>query len=194
MFYELEVRSHTRVPPAEFGNPTDEAILRSLNSEFENYVSKELGVIIGVTDVLEVGEGIIIPGDGAAYYNTLFKIVTFKPELNETVLGKVTEISDFGAFITIGPIDGMMHISQTMNDYVSFSKSNILTGKESKKILKVGEICRTKIIAVSHKEMSNPKIGLTMRQHRLGALKWIKDEIAKDKKSKTVKETTKTKK
>ncbi len=194
MFYELEVRSHIRVPPTEFGKPTDEAILRSLNTEFENYVSKELGIIIGVTDVLEVGEGIIIPGDGAAYYNTLFKVVTFRPELNETVLGKVTEISDFGAFVTIGPIDGMMHISQTMNDYVSFSKSNVLTGKESKKILKVGEICRAKIIAISHKEMSNPKIGLTMRQHRLGAIKWIKDELTKEKKTKTVKEAGKVKK
>jgi len=186
MFYELEVRSHIRVPPTEFGNETEEAILRSLNHEYENFVSKDLGVVVGVTEVLNVGEGIIIPGDGAAYYDTAFKIVTFIPEMNETVLGKITEVSDFGAFMNIGPLDGMIHISQTMNDYVSFSKTNVLTGKESKKILKAGEICRAKIIATSYKDMSNPKIGLTMRQHRLGALKWIKDEITKDKKSKKV--------
>ncbi len=182
MFYELEVRSHIRVPPTEFGNDTEKAILRSLNQEFENYVSKELGAVIGVTEVLSVGEGIIIPGDGAAYYDTMYKVLTFKPEINETVLGKITEISEFGAFMGIGPIDGMIHISQTMNDYVSFSKSNVLTGKENKRSLKIGEMCRAKIIAASYKDMSNPKIGLTMRQHRLGALKWVKEDIAKDKK------------
>ena len=186
MFYELEVRSHIRVPPKEFANDTEEAILRSLNNEFENFVSKELGVVMGVTEVINVGEGIIIPGDGAAYYDTTYKVVTFRPELNEIVLGKITEISDFGAFMTMGPIDGMIHISQTMDDFVSFSKTNVLTGKESKKILKVGEVCRAKIIAASYKDMSNPKIGLTMRQHRLGAAKWIKDEIEKTKKTKKV--------
>ncbi len=184
MFYELEVRSHVRVPPTEFANDTNEAILRSLNHEYENFVSKDLGVVIGITEVISVGEGIIIPGDGAAYYDTLFKVITFVPEMNETVVGKITELSDFGAFINIGPIDGMIHISQTMNDYVSFSKSNVLTGKESKKILKIGEMCRAKIIAASYKDMSNPKIGLTMRQHRLGALKWIKEETSKEKKVK----------
>jgi DNA-directed RNA polymerase subunit E' len=184
MFYELEVRSHIRVSPTEFGNDTKNAILKSLNKEFENYVTKDLGAVVGVTEVLNVGEGIIIPGDGAAYYDTLFKVVTFRPEINEIAMGKITEISEFGAFMAIGPIDGMIHISQTMNDFVSFSTSNALTGKESNKILKVGEICRAKIIAASYKDLSNPKIGLTMRQHRLGALKWIKEEIAKEKKSK----------
>tara|TARA_Y100000310_G_C20659274_1_gene803760 strand:+ start:695 stop:1276 length:582 start_codon:yes stop_codon:yes gene_type:complete len=186
MFYELEVRSHIRVPPTEFGDNTKNAILKSLNKEFENYVTKDLGAVVGVTEVINVGEGIIIPGDGAAYYDTLFKVVTFRPEINEIAMGKITEISEFGAFMAIGPIDGMIHISQTMNDFVSFSTSNALTGKESNKILKVGEICRAKIIAASYKDLSNPKIGLTMRQHRLGALKWIKEEITKEKKSKKI--------
>jgi len=183
MFYELEVRSHVRVPPSEFGSDTKTSILRSLNNEFENYVSKDLGIVMGVTEVLSVGEGIIIPGDGAAYYDTLFRAITFKPEINETVVGRISEISEFGAFMILGPIDGMIHISQTMDDFVSFSKTNVLTGKETKKILKPGEICRAKIVAASYKDMNNPKIGLTMRQHRLGALKWIKEELTKDKKT-----------
>tara|TARA_Y100000310_G_scaffold342499_2_gene446017 strand:- start:1002 stop:1583 length:582 start_codon:yes stop_codon:yes gene_type:complete len=183
MFYELEVRSHVRVPPVEFGGDTQGSILRSLNSQFENFVSKDLGIAIGVTEVIKVGEGIIIPGDGAAYYDTIFKLITFRPELNETVVGRVSEISDFGAFMSIGPVDGMVHISQAMDDYVTFSKTNVLTGKESKKVLKVGDICRARIIAVSYKELNNPKISLTMRQHRLGTENWIKEAITKEKKA-----------
>ena len=127
-------------------------------------------------------DGIIIPGDGAAYYGTTFKLLVYRPELQEVVLGRVTDITDFGAFIDIGAIDGMIHVSQTMDDFVSFSKSNVLTGKESKKVLKVGDLCRARIIAVSFKELANPKIGLTMRQPFLGNLTWIEEEMAKKKK------------
>lgn len=179
MFYELEVTSHIRLPPTKFGEDTKTAVLEQLKDQFDNYTSQELGLVIAVKEVMEIGDGIIIAGDGAAYYKTLFKLVTFKPELQEITLGKVTDITDFGAFMNIGVIDGMIHVSQTMDDYVSFSKSNVLTGKESKRSLKVGDKCRARIIAVSFKDIANPKIGLTMRQPSLGAEQWIEDELKK---------------
>lgn len=179
MFYEIEAKSHIRVPPNRFKEDTREAIIQELNKRYDGYISKTLGVVVGITEVSKIGEGIIIPGDGAAYYDTQFKIMAFKPELQEVVIGKVTEISDFGAFVNIGPLDGMVHISQTMDDYVTFSKSNTLTGKESKRTLKVGDICRARIIAVSYKDVANPKIGLTMRQPGLGKDDWLEEEKKK---------------
>ena len=91
------------------------------------------------------------------------------------VLGDITEITDFGVFFNMGAIDGMIHLSQTMDDFVSMSKTGVLTGKETKKVLKSGERCRARVIAVSYKEMNNPRIGLTMRQPYLGALSWTKE-------------------
>lgn len=182
MFYELELRSHIRVPPNLFTGEIKETILKRLSQDFENYISKDLGTIIGITNVVKIGDGIIIPGDGAAYYDTTYKILTYKPELQEVVLGRITDITDFGAFIDIGAIDGMIHVSQTMDDFVSFSKSNVLTGKESKRVLKVGDTCRARIIAISYKDISNPKIGLTMRQPFLGAEHWV-EQILKKKKA-----------
>jgi len=179
MFYELEVRGHIRVPPSSFAEETKDAVLKKLNETFQSFVSKDLGIVIGVSEVLSIGDGVIIPGDGAAYYDATFKVLTFRPELQEVVMGKITDITDFGAFIDIGPVDGMIHVSQTMDDFVSFSKSNVLTGKESKKVLKVGDHCRARIIAVSFKEPSNPKIGLTMRQPMLGCLKWVEEDLKK---------------
>lgn len=184
MFYEIETRGHVRVHPKLFDEDNEVAILKSLNEQFNGFISKDIGVVIGVVGIKDIREGVIIPGDGAAYYDTVFSILSFKPELQEVVLGKVSDITDFGAFINIGPIDGMIHVSQTMDDFVSFSKSNILTGKDSKKNLKVGDNCRARIIAVSYKDISNPKINLTMRQAKLGALQWIEEDMKKaDKKS-----------
>jgi len=181
MFYELEVLSHIRVPPKLLGSDVQKAIVDSLNETYKDLISNELGFVIHVVDLNEVGEGIIIPGDGAAYYETKFKVIVFRPELQELVMGKITEIADFGAFMDIGPVDGMIHISQTMDDYISFTKQGTLTGKESKQVLKVGDKCRARIIAISYKDVTNPKIGLTMRQPTLGSLGWLQEKERKEK-------------
>ncbi|MEK6937227.1 MAG: DNA-directed RNA polymerase [Nanoarchaeota archaeon] len=177
MYYKIHVKTFIRVPPSSFGKDTRNIILSILNEQFQNYVSEKLGIVIGVLDVHETGEGVIIPGDGAAYHETKFTFLTFKPEVQEIVLGNVSEITDFGAFLDLGAIEGMIHVSQTMDDFVSFSKANVLTGKESKKVLKVNDKCRARIIAVSFKDLANPKVGLTMRQPLLGAMPWIEQEL-----------------
>src|SRR3990170_2499350 len=136
MFYRMDIQDHIRVPPDLFGLEVNEAVVKRIKKKYEGFISQELGIIIDVTDVKTIGEGIIIPGDGASYYDTTFELLTFKPEIQEVVMGKIKDIADFGAFINIGPIEGMIHVSQTMDDFVSFSKDKTLAGKESKKSLK----------------------------------------------------------
>ncbi|MBU1205025.1 MAG: DNA-directed RNA polymerase [Nanoarchaeota archaeon] len=177
MFYKTQLKDHIRVPPHLFGLKLEDAMLERIKKKYEGYISKELGIVIDVSRLDNIGEGIIIPGDGASYYETEFEIITFKPEMQEVVLGRIKDIADFGAFISIGPIEGMIHISQTMDDFVSFNKEKTLAGKESKKVLKIGDKCRARIIAVSYKDVANPKLGLTMRQTGLGKLEWIEEKF-----------------
>ena len=176
MFYRTELKDHIRVPPNLFDLPIEEAIVKRVKNKFDGYISQDLGVVIDVSSVDEIGEGIIIPGDGAAYYETKFKLLTFKPEIQEVILGKIKDIADFGAFISMGPIEGMIHVSQTMDDFVSFSKEKTLSGKDSHKVLKISDFCRARIIALSYKDVTNPKLGLTMRQPNLGKLEWLEEE------------------
>lgn len=181
MFYKTEVKDHIRVPPDLFNLSVEEAVLKSLKKKYEGIISKDLGVVIDVAGIGNIGEGVIIHGDGASYYDTTFNLLTFKPEMQEVVLGKITDIADFGAFINLGPIEGMIHVSQTMDDFVSFSKEKVLSGKETKRVLKVNDLCKSRIIAVSFKDPTSPKIGLTMRQPGLGRLDWIEEETKKEK-------------
>ena len=188
MFYVVEVEDYVRVEPKLFGLKTSDAVAKQLQETYSNYHDKEIGEVIGVIEVLEVGDGIIIPGDGAAYYNSTFKLIVWKPELQELVYGIVEEITNFGAFMNLGVMKGMIHISQTMDDYVSFSTSGSLLGKDSKKVLKKGDSCLARVVALSYKG-DMPKIGLTMRQPGLGKMEWIKEEKKKSKKgAKAVKE------
>jgi len=186
MLYLSEVQDYIRVEPKLFGLPTMEAVDQQLKEIYTDYYDKEIGKVIAVINVLEVGEGVIIPGDGAAYYNTKFKLLVWKPEMHELVHGIISEITNFGAFINLGVMKGMIHISQTMEDYVSFSKTNTLTGKSTKRSLKQGDLCLARIVAISHKG-DEPKIGLTMRQPGLGKLEWIKeDQLKKEREAKKV--------
>lgn len=180
MFYLITVEDYVRVKPKLFGLTTEEAIEKQLGDTYEDYLDKKMGSVVSVVDILDIGKGIIIPGDGAAYYKSRFKLLTWKPEMQELVYGIVDEITNFGAFMNLGAMNGLVHISQTMDDYVSFSKSNTLAGKSSNRSLKKGDECLLRIVAISHKERE-PKIGMTMRQPGLGTLKWIKDDKRKSK-------------
>ena len=182
MFYLIEVEDYIRVEPKLFGLPTLESVDKQLKETYADYYDKDIGRVISIIEVLEVGEGVLIPGDGATYYRSRFKLLVWKPELQELVYGVVSEITNFGAFMDLGAMKGMIHISQTMDDYVSFNKSNSLIGKTSKRTLKQGDLCLARIVAISHKG-GELKIGLTMRQPGLGKLEWIKEDAAKKNKA-----------
>ncbi len=178
MFYLLEVEDYVRVEPKHFGLPTKEAVEKQINETFVDKVTKELGFVVGLVSVDKVEAGVLIPGDGAAFYNSVFKILAWKPELHELVYGTISDITNFGAFMQIGPAQGMVHISQTMEDYVSLSKTGTLSGKTNKRNLGKGDDCMARIVAISFKA-GEPKIGLTMRQPGLGCLDWIREDKKK---------------
>lgn len=181
MFYVTEVEDYVRVAPKLFGLPTAQAVEDQLRETYSDYYDKELGKAVEVIEVLEVGEGVMIPGDGAAYYKSKFKLLAWKPELQELICGTIDEITNFGAFMNMGVMKGMIHISQTMDDYVSFSKDGSLAGKSSKRTLNENDVCLARVVAISHKG-DEPKIGLTMRQPGLGRLDWIKEDATKKQK------------
>lgn len=177
MFYKVKIKDHIRVSPDKFGMDLKQAVITEIKAKYSGFISKELGMVIDVSGVDEIGDGIIIPGDGASYYTTTFNLLSFEPEMQEVVKGKIKDIADFGVFFSMGPIDGMIHISQTMNDFVSFSKDKVLLGKDSKRSIKIADKCRSRIIAISYKDVANPKLGLTMRQAGLGKEEWIESDL-----------------
>jgi DNA-directed RNA polymerase subunit E' len=142
-------------------------------------VDEELGYVIAVTNVKANPIGKIIPGDGATYHKVTFSLLTFYPRVQEVVEGEVVEIADFGAFVRIGPIDALLHVSQLMDDFISYDgKQGVLLGKETKRKLASGDQVRVRITAVSlGRAGSSGKIGVTARQPFLGKLEWIEQEV-----------------
>lgn len=177
MYYLSEVEGVVRISPKLFGEKLDDAVLKQLKTDYEGQIDETLGRVIAIMEINNIGEGVLIPGDGAAYHKTNFTVLNFIPILNELIEGEVRDIAKFGAFVDFGPFEGMVHVSQAMDDFVSFSKSGTLTGKQSNKVLKTGDAVRARIVAISFKDPRNPKIGLTMRQPFLGKKEWIDAEL-----------------
>jgi DNA-directed RNA polymerase subunit E' len=170
-----------RIPPDTFGNPLESVGHQQVKAKYEGVVDEELGYVIAVTEVKVSSTGKIIPGDGATYHKVNFSLLTFYPKIQEVVEGEVVEMADFGAFVRIGPIDALLHVSQLMDDFISYDeKQGVLLGKESKRKLMSGDQVRVRITAVSlGRAGSSGKIGVTARQPFLGKLEWIETDLKK---------------
>ena len=125
--------------------------------------------------------GKMIPGDGGTFHRVEFQALTFYPKLQEIVNGELVDITDFGAFVRIGPTDALLHLSQVMDDYLkSDVAAGVILANQSGRTLKVNSSIRARITAVSlGKAASMGKIGITCRQPFLGADEWIEEEIKK---------------
>jgi DNA-directed RNA polymerase subunit E' len=180
----VKIKNTIRIPPSEMTEDLDEVSKKIVQDVFEGTMDKDYGLIVMTQNVKRIGEGRILHGDGAIYQQVEFEALTFKPELHEVVDGIVCDIVEFGAFCHIGPLDALVHKSQIMDDKIVVDVENRrMEGKETKKVLKVGDKIRARIVTLSLNEM-NPresKIGLTMRQPGLGKEEWKKKEKEKEK-------------
>ena len=170
-----------RIPPNLFGTGLKKAAESILKSKYESMINSELGYIIMVMDAKVETMGKMIPGDGGTFHRVEFQALTFYPKLQEIVQGELVDITDFGAFVRIGPTDALLHLSQVMDDYLkSDVAAGVILANQSGRTLKVNSSIRARITAVSlGKAASMGKIGITCRQPFLGADEWIEEEIKK---------------
>ncbi len=170
-----------RIPPNLFGTALKKAAVNILKEKYESMINADLGYIIMILDAKVDEMGKMIAGDGGTFHKVEFEALTFYPKLQEIVQGEIVDITDFGAFVRIGPTDALLHLSQVMDDYLkSDVKSGMIIANQSGRTLKVGSTLRSRITAVSlGKAASMGKIGITCRQPFLGADEWIQEEIKK---------------
>jgi DNA-directed RNA polymerase subunit E' len=136
-----------------------------------------------IIDATASSVGKLVAGDGATYHKVTFEALTFYPKLQEVVEGEIVEITEFGAFVRIGPTDALLHLSQIADDYLkSDVKQGVIIANQSTRSLKIGSRIRARVTAVSlGKGAAMGKIGITCRQPFLGATEWIEQEIKKAK-------------
>jgi len=174
MYKRLTIQDSVRVPPQHLGENVSNSVRDGLREEVEGQIIEDVGVVIGVEGVNSVEGGDIEPEDAGIHYNVEYKAIVFDPKLHEVVNGEVVDITDFGAFIRIGPFDGLCHVSQVMDEYVNLDEeADMLISEDQDRALEKADTVTTRIIAVSLGKQDTNKINLTMRQPGLGKKEWI---------------------
>lgn len=182
MYKLLHMNDVVRIPPEKFGSPLEQVAADVLRSTFEGVVMREFGAVLAVFNVQVSNVGKILAGDSGIFHRTSFSLLVYTPMIQEVVDGEVVEVTDFGVFVRIGPMDGLVHVSQIIDDFITYdAKRGALIGKESQRVLEKGVSVRSRVITVSLSGGASrgSKIGMTMRQPYLGALSWIDDDVKK---------------
>ncbi len=182
MYLKTRLVDTVRIDPEQLGMPIMAAVGRALRDKLEGQIDKKLGALVAVLEVVDIGDGRILFGDGGVYYEATFDALMYKPIMQEITEGVVVEVVEFGAFIGVGPLDGLIHVSQLTDDFVSYDgKNSRLVFKESGRAVTEDDKLRARIVAVSLNERDphESRIGLTMRQPALGKLEWL-EEAAKE--------------
>jgi DNA-directed RNA polymerase subunit E' len=178
MYKMMKLIDTVRIPPTLLGEDVVPTVKNALRVKLEGQIDKKLGSLVAICKIDNIGEGHILVGDGAVYYDVTFEAIMFVPELQEIIEGEVVETVGFGVFVGIGPLDGLLHVSQITDDFISYDAKNArLVTKNGGKSIAEGDHVRARIVAVSinEREPKDSKIGLTMRQTALGKLQWLEE-------------------
>ena len=172
MFYKVKLKDYVNLSPDLFEGDLADSVKEQLIRDYSDKTTEDFGLIVSVVGVDNIGQGFKLPEDPARHYVVEFTVLAYKPELHEVIRGPVSSVTNFGVFVDMGVVDGLVHLSQTMVDQVSFAESGVIQGSETGQILKTGDIVKASVVAVSFKDIRNVKIGMTMRQPGLGSINW----------------------
>lgn len=183
MFRLVGIQDIVAIPPSMLNPKVDisRVILDILREKYEDKFMENLGYVICVLNAKYTPRAILIPGNPKIFNEVEAEIVTWYPLDKEVVEAEVADVKEFGVFLRIGRIEGLVHISQIIDDQVSYDKKGIrIIAKKTKRILEKRALVRARIISVSYSSPSPSfKLAFTMRQPFLGRIEWIKEDLEK---------------
>ena len=175
MFAILHLRDSVLIPNHLLSAPLKETIIQILKEKYESMINSELGYVIMIIDVEVDQNNKINSSEGTTYNGVDFRLLTFYPRLLEIIEGEVVEITDFGCFVRIGPIDALLHLSQIADEFVRADVKGGMIVAEGGKKIKLASRLRARITSISNPEkFGMGKIGLSCRGFFLGPREWVK--------------------
>jgi len=179
MYKKVRLKDTVEVPPKELADVSPQLVKRLLQDKLEGRMDEDVGSVVSVVNVHDIGTGAVLPNRPGVYYEAEFDAVTFDPQMQEVVDGTVVEVVEFGAFVGIGPVDGLLHVSQISDEYLAYDGENQqLASSESNRTLGVDDAIRARIVTKSIDERNprDSKIGLTAKQPGLGKHGWLAED------------------
>jgi len=103
MFVLTLIADSIRIPPPLLSQPTLTSIQTEIEKRYPSKIIIDVGLIIcPYGPPLEVGDGVLVPGDGGAHHQVLFQCVVFRPFVEEVLIGTVSECNEEGLSVNVG--------------------------------------------------------------------------------------------
>lgn len=80
------------MPPLYFGPRLFESIETKLYNDVQGTFTGQFGYIVAVLEIIDVGAGVLLPGNGQAEFKTRYKAIVFKPFKGEVLDGVVEQV------------------------------------------------------------------------------------------------------
>ena len=179
MYKRVRLKDTVEVPPEHLADVTPERVKRLLQDKLEGRMDEDIGSVVSISEVHDIGDGTVLPSRPGVYYEAEFDAVTFDPQMQEVVDGTVVEVVEFGAFVGLGPVDGLLHVSQISSEYLAYDGENQqLASTESNQTLGTDDAVRVRVVtkSVDERNPRDSKIGLTAKQPGLGKHGWLAEK------------------
>jgi len=174
LFYEVEMSDVGYIRPMDLGKDLREILKRQFRAKYVGRFVKDVGLILDVLEIADMSYGASVIGSPNIYVRANFKALSYIPMKDEVIEGEVENVVEYGVFVTVGPINGFVHISQ-LGDDVFVHRGGVIQGRKLKVTFRPGDVVRARITAVSKPDPSATlrnepviKVALTMRQPKLG--------------------------
>jgi len=123
MFVLSEIRTLIRLLPKGFDKSLDEQLTDEINRKLANKVMINVGLCLSLHDILEVGESFLFPGDGASHTKVKFRMLVFRPQMEEVLTGKIKSCSKEGVHVSLEFFDDILIPAESLQHPSRFDET-----------------------------------------------------------------------
>ena len=92
-----------RIMPHMFHQSTQSCVHYEIDKKYPNRVIMDVGLVIcRYGAVTQIGDGVCVPGDGAAHHEVIFRLIVFRPFVEEVLVGHITSCNEEGIMVQLG--------------------------------------------------------------------------------------------
>jgi len=123
MFVLSELRTLVRLAPKGFDKTLEEQLKEEINKKLANKVLINVGLCLSLYDIVEIGESFLFPGDGASHTKVKFRMLVFRPRIEEVLTGKIKSCSKEGVHVSLEFFDDILIPGESLQHPSRFDES-----------------------------------------------------------------------
>ncbi|KAJ1794764.1 DNA-directed RNA polymerase III complex subunit Rpc25 [Coemansia sp. RSA 2399] len=105
MFVLVALQDTLKIIPSEFTKTRQDALKDEINSKYSNRVLHDIGLCMVVHDILEIDEGFVQHSEGWIWVKVKFRVIVFRPFMEEILVGHIRSASPAGIQVSMGFFD-----------------------------------------------------------------------------------------